>query len=50
MDTPMVMLLVLDGYVWGIVCEGCRHKYHYDKPLLTWSEYEEKMVRIGELP
>ncbi|MEM1538472.1 MAG: hypothetical protein QXK12_07185 [Candidatus Nezhaarchaeales archaeon] len=40
--TPMIMLLVLDGYVWGIICEGCRRKYHYDKPLLLWNEYEEK--------
>ncbi len=48
--TPMIMLLVLDGYLWGIICEECRRKYHYDKQLLLWSEYEEKMVRIGEGP
>ena len=46
----MVMLLVLDGYVWGIICEECRRKYHHDKTLLMWSEYEEAMIRIGELP
>ena len=49
-DTSMVMLLVLDGYVWGIICEQCRRKYHRDKPLLMWSEYEEAMIRIGEIP
>jgi len=46
----MIMLLVLDGYLWSIICEECRRKYHHDKQLLLWSEYEEKMVRIGELP
>ncbi|MEM2211884.1 MAG: hypothetical protein QXG61_00715 [Candidatus Nezhaarchaeales archaeon] len=49
-DTSMIMLLVLDGYVWGIICEECRRKYHHDKQLLLWSEYEEAMIRIGEEP
>ena len=49
-DTSMIMLLVLDGYVWGIICEECRRKYHRGKPLLMWSEYEEAMIRIGEEP
>jgi len=49
-DPPMMMLLVLDGYVWGIICEECRRKYHHDKQLLLWNEYEENMLRIGEIP
>ncbi|MEM2211877.1 MAG: hypothetical protein QXR81_05030 [Candidatus Nezhaarchaeales archaeon] len=49
-DTAMIMLLVLDGYVWGVICEGCRRRYHGDKPLLAWNEYEEAMIRIGEPP
>ncbi|MEM2212544.1 MAG: hypothetical protein QXK12_03885 [Candidatus Nezhaarchaeales archaeon] len=44
----MIMLLMLDGYVWGVICEGCRRRYHGDKPLLAWNEYKETMVRIGE--
>ena len=34
-----VMLLVLGSYVWGVVCEECRHKYHHDKPVY-WNEIE----------
>lgn len=32
-QTEQVNLLVIDGGVWGAICEGCRVEYHSELPI-----------------
>ena len=32
-QTEQVNLLVVDGVVWGAICEACRLKYHSNLPI-----------------